>query len=116
MLFTQRLKPEALPIQPPCDFAKEAVGIRLEFERVLCPGIGDDILVVGGELVEETMGFVIADDAILASEQEQRRHVNVFGSGTQITVETDAFHEEAGSSMVQRQWVGADEFSPARRS
>ena len=88
------------------------VGVGLEFQGVMGLGVGDDIFVGGGELLEEAVGQVVADNAILSREQEQRGHGHGFGSPPQINVEANALHEKPGSGLTQRQFVVADKVAP----
>jgi len=105
-----------LPIQPPYNLGEEPIWVRLEFERVLRLGIGNDVFIRRGDVVKEMVGFVVLDDAILAPEQKQRRHFDELGSRTQVAVQSDAFHKKTSCGVVEGQRVRADEFTPARGS
>ena len=102
-----------MPIHPIYDFKQMAGGVRLEFESVMGLGIGDDVFVVGSELVKEAVRQVIADDAVLAREQEQGGHRHGFGGVPEVKIEANVLHEKSGGGLVKGQGIEADKIAPA---
>src|SRR5437868_6033328 len=72
-------------LQPVDQVSDKALRVGLKFQRMVRPGIFDDVQVRRGELLNVAPGGGVVDDAIFFRQQQQDGHGYVRRCGAQVT-------------------------------